>query len=113
ERAALKRRIGWYSLPVKPLVYLLAAMKRKRASMPTFEYAGVCGPPKVSSAEIFERAAKYAPRPEDVFVVTQMRSGTTWMQHLVYQILTRGEGGFDAPGRSHLYAISPWIDAVG
>jgi len=112
ERAALKRRIGWYSLPVKPLVYLLAAMNRKRATMPTFEYAGVCGPPRVSSAEIFERAAKYAPRPEDVFVVTQMRSGTTWMQQLVYQILTRGEGGFEAPGRSHLYAISPWIDAV-
>src|SRR5690349_6574697 len=103
ERAALKRRIGWYSLPAKPLVHLVAALNRKRAAMPTFEYAGVCGPPKVSSAQIFERAAQYAPRPEDVFVVTQMRSGTTWMQQLVYQIVTRGDGDFAAPGRSHLY----------
>src|SRR5437867_929000 len=67
ERAALKRRIGWYSLPAKPLVYLLALINRKRSTMPAFEYAGVCGPPKVSSAEAFERAANYAPRPEDVF----------------------------------------------
>ena len=113
ERAALKRRIAWYSLPAKPLVHLLAALNRKRATMPAFEFAGVCGPPKVSSAQIFERAANYAPRPEDVFVVTQMRSGTTWMQQLVYQIVTGGDGDFDVPSRSHLYAISPWIDAVG
>jgi hypothetical protein len=61
---------------------------------------------------VFERASKYVPRPEDVFVATQMRSGTTWMQQLVYQIVTRGTGDFDVPERSHLYAISPWIDAL-
>ena len=112
ERLALKRRIGWYSLPAKPLVHLLAIVNRKRATMPVFEYQGVCVPPRVSSAEVFERAAKYDPRPDDVFVATQMRSGTTWMQQLVYQIVTRGDGDFDVPGRSHLYAISPWIDAI-
>src|SRR5262245_3140265 len=111
ERRALKRRIVWYSLPAKPVVYLLSTINRKRA-MPAFEYQGVCGPPRVSSAEIFERAAQYAPQPEDVFVATQMRSGTTWMQQLVYQIVTRGNGHFDVPERSHLYAISPWIDAL-
>ena len=112
ERRALKRRIRWYSLPAKPLVYLLALIGRKRSTMPAFEYAGVCGPPKLSSAEVFERAANYAPRPEDVFVATQMRSGTTWMQQLVYQIVTRGDGELDARGRGHLYAVSPWIDAL-
>jgi hypothetical protein len=112
ERLALKRRIGWYSLPAKPLIYLLALLNRKRSTMPAFEYAGVCGPPKVSSAQVFERATKYVPQPQDVFVATQMRSGTTWMQQLVYQIVTRGYGDLDTPGRSHLYAISPWIDAI-
>src|SRR5438876_6865653 len=112
ERAALKRRIGWYSLPAKPLVYLLALINRKRSTMPAFEYNGVCGPPKVSSAEAFARAVNYAPRHEDVFVATQMRSGTTWMQQLVYQIVTHGEGELDAQGRGHLYAVSPWIDAL-
>jgi len=112
ERLALKRRIRWYSLPARPLVHLLALLGRKRSTMPTFEYAGVCGPPKLSSAEVFERAANYAPRPEDVFVATQMRSGTTWMQQLVFQVVTRGGGELDARGRGHLYAISPWIDVL-
>ena len=112
ERLALKRRIRWYSLPAKPLVHLLARIGRKRSAMPTFEYGGVCGPPKLSSAEVFARAANYAPRPDDVFVATQMRSGTTWMQQLVYQIVTRGDGELDARGRGHLYAVSPWLDAL-
>ena len=61
---------------------------------------------------VFDRARRYRPRSEDVFVVTQMRCGTTWMQQLVYQIVTRGAGDFDDHGHRHLYAISPWIDAV-
>jgi sulfotransferase family protein len=110
ERRALKRRIRWYSLPAKPMVRLLIPLSRK--TMPAFEYEGVCGPTKVSSPEVFERAKTYQPRPEDVFVVTQMRCGTTWMQQVVYQIVTRGQGEFNERGREHLYAISPWIDAV-
>jgi len=77
--------------------------------MPAFEYEGVCGPPKVSSPEVFARAKSYRPRPEDVFVATQMRCGTTWMQQLVYEIVHRGRGDL---GHGHLYAVSSWIDAV-
>ena len=79
--------------------------------MPAFEYQGVAGPTKVSTPEVFARARQYAPRAEDVFVVTQMRCGTTWMQLVVYQIVTRGEGDFNNH-EGHLYATSPWIDAV-
>ena len=111
ERRALKQQIQRYSWPVKPVVRLLAAVSRKRA-MPAFEYEGVYGPPRVSAPEIFERAKRYQPRPEDVFVVTQMRCGTTWMQQLVYQIVTRGHGDFGEGGHGHLYAISPWIDGA-
>jgi hypothetical protein len=112
ERRLLKQRIQRYSRPIKPLVRLLASMNRHRTAMPGFVYQGVSGPTRVSSEAIFERASRYQPRAEDVFVVTQMRCGTTWMQQLIYQIVTRGHGEFDDPRRSHLYAISPWIDAV-
>lgn len=112
ERRALKQQIRRRSAPVKPLVRLLAAANRQRAAMPSFEFEGVYGPPKVSSPAVFDRARRYQPTPEDVFVVTQMRCGTTWMQQLVYQIVTRGDGEFDDRGHRHLYAISPWIDAV-
>jgi Sulfotransferase domain len=112
ERRALKERIRWYSLPAKPLVKLLAMGNRRQATMPAFEFEGVYGPPKISSPEVFERAKNYQTQPEDVFVATQMRCGTTWMQQLVYEIVNRGKGDLSDKGHGHLYAICPWIDAV-
>jgi len=112
ERRALKRRIRAYSFPILPLMRFLAYGNRARVTMPSFEYGGVSGPPKVSSPDVFARAKSYQPRPEDVFVVTQMRCGTTWMQQLVFQIMTRGEGDLSDQGFGHLDAVSPWIDAL-
>ena len=111
-RRALKSQIRVLSLPVSPILRLLAYIGRSRLTMPMFDYEGVCGPPKVSSPDVFANARRYLPQPQDVFVATQMRCGTTWMQQIVYQIVTRGAGDFNEPNRSHLYAISPWIEAV-
>jgi len=111
-RRALKQRMRRLSAPAKPVVRLLARLASPRATMPAFEYRGVSGPPKVSSPAVFERASRYQPRKEDVFVVTQMRCGTTWMQQLVYETLSRGRGNLTETGHGHLYAMSPWIDAV-
>jgi Sulfotransferase domain len=112
ERRALKARIRRYSTLAVPIVRLLAAINRKRATMPQFEYKGVYGPPKVSNPEVFACAQSYRPGPEDVFVATQMRCGTTWMQQVVYEVVNRGHGDLSDKGHGHLYAISPWIDAV-
>ncbi len=110
-RRAVKRRLRRYARPVRPLVRLLAQAGRATRTMPAFAYEGVSGPTKVSSPEVFARARQYTPGPEDVFVVTQMRCGTTWMQQVVYAIVTRGRGDY-AGHTGHLYATSPWIDAV-
>jgi hypothetical protein len=112
HRRALKRRLLRLSRPVVPLLQFLAAIGRKNLTMPLFDYEGVAGPKRVSTPEVFARARRYEPQPEDVFVATQMRCGTTWMQELVHQIVTRGKGEFTRPDRSHLYALSPWIEAV-
>ena len=53
----------------------------------------------------------YQPRPEDVFVVTQMKCGTTWMQHVVYEVLMRGSGDL-VPTGTALYAVSTWLEAT-
>ena len=111
-RRALKRRIHYYSLPARQLFRLFAYGAGDRLRMPAFEYEGVSGPPKASSAEVFARAARYRPRPEDIFVVTQMRCGTTWMQQLVYEIASHGRGDLSDQGHRHLYATSPWLDGV-
>ena len=53
----------------------------------------------------------YTPRPDDVFIVSYPKSGTTLLQMLLYQITTDGEMTF-----SHIEEISPWFEvqlAVG
>jgi hypothetical protein len=112
ERRRLKRRIRWYSLPAMPFMRFMSLVARRRQELPGFEFEGVWGPKRVSSPEVFARARQYAPRPEDVFVATQMRCGTTWMQQVVYQIVTRGHGDYDDAAFSHIYGASPWIDAT-
>jgi hypothetical protein len=72
-------------------------------------YKGISGPGDSCSLASFAAAEAYQPRPADIFVVTQMRCGTTWMQHLVFQILHRGNGDLVETGRA-LYAISPWLE---
>ncbi|MGE3956199.1 MAG: sulfotransferase domain-containing protein [Vicinamibacterales bacterium] len=113
ERRALKRRIRLLSIPTLPLMRLLASGSRSQKGLPGFEYEGVWGPQKVATPEVFAKARAYVPGPDDVFVATQMRCGTTWMQQIVHQVVTHGRGTFE-PGsvRSHIYTISPWIDAT-
>src|SRR5215218_5290023 len=47
----------------------------------------------------------FRPRPDDIFVVSYPKSGTTLMQMMVYQLATRGEMDF-----SHITIASPWFE---
>jgi hypothetical protein len=48
----------------------------------------------------------FAPRPSDIFVVSYPRSGTTWLQMIVYQILTDDA---ELPF-SHISEVMPWFE---
>lgn len=110
ERREIKKRIERYSTLILPIAQMIAP-KASAKGMPGFEFRGVWGPPEVASASSFSRASVYTPTTEDAFVVTQMKSGTTWMQQLVFEILHRGEGDLSDAGYGHLYSVSPWIEA--
>ena len=69
--------------------------------------------PGICPTEAMQFAKDYAPQKEDVFVATQMKCGTTWMQQIVHHILTKGAGDFSDEGHRHLDAISPWIESRG
>lgn len=43
-------------------------------------------------------------RESDIFIVTFFKSGTTWMQMILYQMLHSGEDNFN-----HIYEVSPWL----
>src|SRR5262245_3833885 len=47
----------------------------------------------------------YAPRPDDIFIVTYPRSGTTWMQMILYQLTTDGNMNFP-----HITQHCPWFE---
>jgi hypothetical protein len=47
----------------------------------------------------------YVSRADDIFIVTYPRSGTTWMQMILYQLTT--EGKMDFP---HITTVSPWFE---
>src|SRR5262249_1343548 len=44
-------------------------------------------------------------RVDDLFIVTYPRSGTTWMQMILYQLATDGELDFD-----HIYQVCPYFE---
>lgn len=71
---------------------------------------GVTAPPQCTPKD-FARAIHYEAVDGDVFVVTQMKCGTTWMQQIVYEIAMRGQGDLGDDGGRHIYAVSPWIEA--
>ena len=47
----------------------------------------------------------FVPRPDDIFIVTYPRSGTTWMQMILYQLTT--DGSMDIP---HIAEYCPWFE---
>ena len=60
----------------------------------------------VSPIEDSRRWRRFEPRPDDIFITTPPKSGTTWMQGIVSSLLWP-EGG--APGTR--FERSPWVDA--
>ena len=45
------------------------------------------------------------PRPDDIYIVTYPRSGTTWLQMILYQMMTDGEMSF-----THISQVIPFFD---
>jgi hypothetical protein len=54
------------------------------------------------------RYLDFVPRPDDIFIVTYPRSGTTWMQMILYQLTPDGDMNFP-----HIYEYCPWFERSG
>ena len=109
ERERFKRRLRRHAALLSPVLWLGTRLGKLDFRKARIQYKGVSAPPGSCSVESFAKAESYRPRPEDVVVATQMKCGTTWMEHVVYEVLHRGNGDLVERGTA-LYAIAPWLE---
>lgn len=74
-------------------------------------YKDIAYPQIICNQATFAFAENYQPRENDIFVATQIKCGTTWMQQIVFEVLSRGQGDLSDDGYRHLQAVSPWIES--
>jgi len=109
KREGYRRRLRRQARLLAPILSLLARFSKFSFSKASFRHHGLAGPKGTCSPQSFAQAEAYQPTADDVFVATQMKCGTTWMLHLVYQVLRRGTGDLVETG-STLHAVCPWIE---
>jgi hypothetical protein len=110
ERRAFKQALARHARLLAPMLRL-ARTNRFDFRRVSFRFRDISAPMGSTSPESFAKAEGYAPRPDDVFVATQMKCGTTWMEHVVYEVLHRGGGTLVATGTA-LYAVAPWLEGL-
>jgi methylamine dehydrogenase accessory protein MauD len=70
-----------------------------------FLLADAAKEPATTIAQVPSPIEKFVPRPDDIFIVTYPRSGTTWMQMILYQLTTQGKMDFP-----HITTVCPWFE---
>jgi hypothetical protein len=110
-RDAFRRTLRRQARLLHPIISLLSRLSTPTLEKASFRFKDISGPKGTCSEESFKAADAYEARSDDVFVVTQMKCGTTWMQHVVYEVLNRGAGDLVESGTA-LYAVCPWLEAI-
>ena len=67
--------------------------------------------PDAWDVDTFTSALNYKAQPDDIFLVVYPKSGTTWMQVILYSLLNNGQA-FDE-NMADYFAKSPYIDPIG
>lgn len=65
---------------------------------------------KAFNTELLRSALEYKPTPDDIFVVTFPKCGTTWVQHIAYLIFSGGQKPQDG---LEFLRNSPFLEMIG
>ena len=80
-------------------------------SDPSFVIEGMRFTSELYDPKVVYSAMKYIARPDDIFIVTPPRSGTTWMQIIVYALLNNGRAYDD--NINDYIARNPFLEMHG
>jgi len=108
-RDRFKRHLRFHAFLLSPLLKFNSRLAKVDFRRVRVQHDGVSFPAGSCDAASTARACAYQPRADDIFVATQMKCGTTWMEHIVYQVLHRGQGNLVETGTA-LYAVAPWLE---
>src|SRR3990167_6125517 len=89
QRRQIRALIKSHGRFILPLFVGISRFYRLK-TMPLFHYDDVTGPLMMSSKKSYAFTKHYQPQENDIFVATQMKCGTTWMQQVVFEVLHRG-----------------------
>lgn len=109
DRERYRHRLRRHAAILSPFLRLVSRSWKFDFARTSFRHGDIAGPKGTCSPASFARAEAYQAGAEDIFVATQMKCGTTWMLHVVYQVLRRGAGDLVETG-STLHAVCPWIE---
>lgn len=98
RRRRVRRWIRFHGRILRSLVAGLCRLLPTSRKIQFQRIKGIAMPLGVCDEASVATAIDYQPRAEDIFVVTPMKCGTTWMQQIVYQLLTTRQGDFDGQG---------------
>lgn len=93
------KKIEGFPSKIEEIQFNLAMRIIKVVQYPIAKLSGI-----IRELNFFCYALKFGQREDDIYVCTFMKSGTTLMQMILYQMTTDGEVDFD-----HIYDVSPWI----
>ena len=108
-RERFRKRLQFHALILTPILALYGRIAKVDFRRVRIMHHDVSLPAGSCDAASAARADTYVPRAEDVFVATQMKCGTTWMEHIVYEVVHRGNGALETTGAT-LYSIAPWLE---
>lgn len=109
EKQYFQKQLRQYGRWLLPGLTLIARQK-KSIEPPSFTYQQLNFPTASCNQQTLQHALHYQPQACDIVIATAMKSGTTWLQQIVFELLHQGNGDLSDQGYRHLYAASPWLE---
>ncbi|XP_072042745.1 sulfotransferase 1C4-like [Amphiura filiformis] len=93
---------------MKELVEQAVSIPQTEEEVVMYEYKGVMYPMRLCTPSLLQAMETWEARPEDIFVVSYAKAGTTWIQEVVSAIANKGD--LEKLNKSHTFFRVPFLE---